>query len=134
MRRPKSLALIRRVIRRVVTPRQWIVAGSLKVRAEEPVWSTRIAAGEQNVIVELAIADRDLGPSVEVRTPSRDHDHAGAAGAVRDDRCGRLDDRAARLAASAGITDAAMKPLNAVAISGGRTTDTMSFPVDASLA
>src|SRR6266566_7002535 len=99
----KSLALIRRVLRRAVTPRQWIVAVPLIVPAEPPVGPTRIAAGPRKVIVELAIADRDLGPGVEVRAPSRDHDHPSVAGAVRDDRCGRPDDRATRRALHDGL-------------------------------
>src|SRR5215468_7371031 len=99
----KSLALIARVRRRAVTPRQWIVAVPLNIRPKEPVVPARIAAGPRKVIVELAIADRDLGPGVEVRAPPRDHDHPGPAGAVRDDRCGRLDDRAARRALDDGL-------------------------------
>jgi len=99
----KSLALIPRVRRRAVTPRQWIVTRALIVPAVEPVGPAWIAAGPRKVIVELAIADRDLGPGVEVRAPPRDHDHPGVAGAVRDDRCGRLDDRAARRALYDGL-------------------------------
>src|SRR6516165_7453060 len=94
----KSLALIPRVRRRAVTPRQWIVTRALIVPAVEPVGPARIAAGPRKVIVELAIADGDLGPGVEVRALPWDHDHPGVAGAVRDNRCGRLDDRAARRA------------------------------------
>src|SRR6516225_2767167 len=99
----KSLALIPRVRRRAVTPRQWIVTRALIVPAVEPVGPAWIAAGPRKVIVELAIADRDLGPGIEVRAPPRDHDHPGPAGAVRDDRCGRLDDRAARRALDDGL-------------------------------
>ena len=70
----------------------------LIVPAVEPVGPARIAAGEQDVIVVLAIADRDFGPELEVRAPPRDHDRPTVAGAVRDDRCSRLDDRAAHRA------------------------------------
>src|SRR5215469_7659833 len=93
----KSVSLlIPRVLRRAVTPRQWIVALPLIVPAVEPVGPARIAAGPRSIIVELAIADRDLGPSIEVRAPPRDHDHPSPAAAVRNDRRGRLDDGAAR--------------------------------------
>src|SRR5262249_61017083 len=98
-----SVALIPRVLRRAVTPRQWIVAEPLHVRPEEPVGPARIASGPRKVILVLAIADRDLGPSVEVRAPPRDHDHPGPTSAVRNDRRGRLDDRAARRALDDGL-------------------------------
>src|SRR6516164_7688868 len=111
----KSLALIPRVRRRAVTPRQWIVARALIVPAVEPVGPAWIAAGPRKVIVELAIADRDLGPGVEVRAPPRDHDHPGVAGAVRDNRCGRLDDRAARRA----LDDRLRRRLPLGGVSGG---------------
>src|SRR5262249_1971722 len=95
VRPTSSVALIPRVLRCAVTPRQWIVAEPLHVRPEEPVWPARIAGGPRKVILVLTIADRDLGPGVEVRAPPRDHDHPGPAGAVWDDRRGRLDDGAA---------------------------------------
>ena len=111
------------------------MAVPLIVPAEPPVGPTRIAARPRKVIVELGIADRDLGPGVEVRTPLRDDDHPGVAGAVGDDRCGRLDDRAARralgrFAASAVVTEAAMKPLNAAAITGRNTNDVTSLSIE----
>src|SRR5262249_57262944 len=78
-----------------VTQGRGMVAGPWIVPAVKPVGPARIAAGPRSVIVELAIADRDLGPGIEVRAPPRDHDPPGPAAAVRNDRRGRLDDGAA---------------------------------------
>ena len=84
----------------------------LKVRPEEPVGPARSGAGWQNVILKSAIADRNLGPGVEVRAAPRDHDHPGVASAVRDDRRGRLDDCAARRALDVLSRQASERPLH----------------------
>src|SRR5947208_5705436 len=74
---------------------QRIPAGSLNVRAVEPIGPARIAARRQDIVPEGAIAHRDLGPDIVVGATPWDDDLYCMAGAIGDDRRGRLDDRAA---------------------------------------